>query len=51
MNVHEIKPIQLTPEEAAFRQQMETEFSSGNPYSGNAAHCLLKSLHSRGVDS
>jgi hypothetical protein len=49
MNVPEIKPIQLTPEEGAFRQQMETEFSSGNPYSGKAAHSLLKSLHRRGV--
>src|SRR5712671_7060683 len=49
MNVPEIKPVELTAEEAAFRQQMEAEFSSGSPYSGNAARCLLKSLHTRGV--
>jgi hypothetical protein len=37
MNVPEVKAIQLTPEEAAFRQQMEAELSSGSPYSGKAA--------------
>lgn len=49
MNVPEIKPIELTPEEAALRKQMDEEFSSGRPYSGNAARLLLKSLHKRGV--
>jgi len=49
MNVPEIKPIELTSEEAALRQQMEAEFSSGIPYSGNAARLLLKLLHTRGV--
>ncbi len=49
MDVPEIKPIQLTPEEAALRQQMEAELSSDRPYSGKAAHRLLKSLSTRGV--
>lgn len=37
MNVPEVKPIELTPEEAGLRQQMEAELSSGSPYSGKAA--------------
>ncbi len=49
MNVPEIKAIQLTPEELAFRQQMEAEFSGGSPYSGKAARSLLESLSTRGV--
>ena len=49
MNVPEINPIELTPEEVALRQQMEAEFSSGNPYSGTAARSLWKSLHARGA--
>jgi hypothetical protein len=49
MNIPEIKPIQLTPEESALRQQMEAELSGGSPYSGKAAHFLLKSLSARGV--
>ena len=47
MNVPEVKPIELTSEEAALRQQMEAEFSHERPYSGNSARLLLKSLHSR----
>jgi hypothetical protein len=47
VNVPEIKPIELTPEEAALRQQMEAELSSGSPYSGKAARSLLKSLQNR----
>ncbi len=49
MNVPEVKPIELTPEEAGLRQQMEAELSSGSPYSGKAARSLLKSLHNRGA--
>ena len=49
MNVPEIKPIQLTPEEAALRKQMEAELSGDSPYSGKAARSLLESLHSRGA--
>jgi len=49
MNVPEIKPIQLTPEEAALRKQMEAELSGGSPYSGKAARSLLESLRTRGV--
>jgi hypothetical protein len=49
MNVPEIRPVELTPEETVLRQQMEAEFSSGRPYSGKAAQSLLKSLHARGV--
>jgi hypothetical protein len=49
MKVPEIKAIELTAEEVALRQQMEADFSSGSPYSGKAARCLLKSLHTRGV--
>jgi hypothetical protein len=49
MNVPEIKPVELTPEEAAFRKQMEADFSGSTPYSGKAARSLLKSLHSRGA--
>ena len=48
MNVAEVKPIDLTPDEAALRQEMEAEFSRGSCYSGKAARSLLKSLHSRG---
>ena len=49
MNVPEIRPIELTPEEAALRQEMETEFSRGSSYSGKAARSLLKSLQNRAV--
>jgi hypothetical protein len=49
MNVPEVKPIELTPEEAVLHQQMEAEFSGTRPYLGKAAHALLKSLHARGV--
>jgi hypothetical protein len=47
MNVPEVKPIDLTAEEAALRQEMEAEFSRGSSYSGKAARSLLKSLHNR----
>jgi hypothetical protein len=47
MNVPEIKPLQLTPEEAALRQQMEAELSSGSGYTGKAARSLLESLLTR----
>ena len=47
MDVPEIKPIQLTPEEADLRKQMEAELSGGGIYSGKAAHSLLKSLSTR----
>jgi hypothetical protein len=49
MDIPEIKPIELTPEEADLRKQMEVDFSSGSPYSGKAAHPLLQSLHTRGA--
>ena len=49
MNVPEIKPVQLTSEEAALRKQMDAELLSSSPYSGKAAHALLKSLSTRGV--
>ncbi|HEY7354587.1 MAG TPA: hypothetical protein VH596_17595 [Terriglobales bacterium] len=49
MNLPEIKPIELTAEEVALRQQMEAEFSSGSRYSGAAACFLLKSLQARGA--
>jgi len=49
MNVPEVRPIQLTSEETALRQQMEAEFSSKVPYTGKAASYLLKLLHSRGA--
>jgi hypothetical protein len=49
MRVPEVKPIELTPEEAALHQQMEAEFSSSRPYLGKAAHGLLKSLSARDV--
>src|SRR5208337_1179070 len=51
MNVPEVKPIQLTPEEAVLRQQMDAELSSDGRYSGDAAHRLLKSLSGRGAIS
>jgi hypothetical protein len=47
MNVPEVKPIELTPGEAALRQEMEAEFSRGSSYSGKAARSLLKSLQNR----
>lgn len=47
MNIPEIKTVQLTPDEAALREQMETEFSNGRPYSGEAACQLMKSLGAR----
>jgi len=49
MNVPEIRHVELTAEETALRQQIEAEFSSGRPYSGKAAHSLLKSLYARGA--
>jgi hypothetical protein len=49
MNVAEVKPIDLTPDEAALRQEMEAEFSRGSCYSGKAARSLLKSLQNRAV--
>jgi hypothetical protein len=49
MNVPEIKPVQLTSEEAALRKQMDAELLSSSQYSGKAAHALLKSLSTRGV--
>jgi hypothetical protein len=49
MNVPEVKPIELTSDEVALRQEMEAEFSGGRPYSGGAARRLLKSLHTRGA--
>lgn len=47
MSIPQITPVQLTSEEAALRKEMEEEFSSRRPYSGKAAHRLLKSLHGR----
>jgi hypothetical protein len=47
MDVPEIRPVQLTPEETALRKQMEAEFSSGGVYSNKAAHDLIKSLSAR----
>ena len=47
MDVPEIKPVELTPEEIALRQQMEAELAGGRPYSGKAAHSLVKSLLAR----
>jgi hypothetical protein len=50
MNIPEVKPIQLTAEEAALRHQMETEFlkSPGKgPYTRKAAHQLYNSLRTR----
>jgi hypothetical protein len=49
MSVPEVKPIELTPKETALRRQIDEEFSSGKPYSGKAAHLLMKSLHTRGA--
>jgi hypothetical protein len=49
MDIPEVKPVQLTPEEAALRKQVEADFSSSRPYSGKAAHALLRSLSARGV--
>jgi len=49
MDTPEVKPIELTPEEADLRKQMEADFSSSSPYSGKAAHSLLQSLHNRGA--
>jgi hypothetical protein len=49
MNIPEIKPIQLTSEEADLRKQMEAELSGPGIYSGRAAHSLWQSLHERGV--
>jgi hypothetical protein len=47
MDIPEIKPIQLTSDEADLRKQMDAEFSGGGIYSGKAAHSLLKSLSNR----
>jgi hypothetical protein len=47
MDVPEVKPVQLTPEEVALRQHMEAELAGDSPYSGKAANRLMKSLYSR----
>ena len=47
MNVPEIKPVQLTPEEAVLRKQMESELVGTSRYSGEAAFKLMKSLLAR----
>jgi hypothetical protein len=47
MDVPEIKPVDLTPQEIEFRKQMEAEFSKGSGYSGEPALCLMKSLMAR----
>jgi hypothetical protein len=49
MSLPQIKAVQLTFEEAHLRKQMDEELSSTRPYSGKAAHELLKSLHARGA--
>jgi hypothetical protein len=47
MDVPEVKPVQLTDEEATLRQQMEDDFAKNRHYSGQYAHRLLKSLSKR----
>jgi hypothetical protein len=47
MDIPEIKPVDLTPQEADLREQMEAEFSKSSGYSGEAALCLMKSLMAR----
>lgn len=47
MSVPEIKPVQLSPEEAVLRKQMDAELLSSSRYSGKAAHGLMNSLLNR----
>ena len=47
MDVPEVKPVQLTEEEAALRQKMEDDFANSPPYSGQCANRLLESLRNR----
>jgi len=47
MSITDVKPIQLTPEEATLREQMEAEFARETGYTGKAAHKLFKLLQSR----
>jgi hypothetical protein len=47
MNVPEIEPVRLTPEETDLRMQMEEEFSKSSGYSGEPALRLMKSLIAR----
>lgn len=49
MDVPEIKPVELTPEEASLRQQMEAEFAGHKRYSGKPARALLESLVTQGA--
>ena len=39
--------VQLTPEEATLREQMEDEFAHTRPYTGQHARRLLEALHKR----
>ncbi len=47
MDVPEIKPIQLTPEEADLQRQMMDESEHTRPYTGQYARRLLESLKNR----
>lgn len=49
MDIPQVAPVQLTPEETALRKEIEEEFSSRQPYSGKSAHQLMKRLHARGA--
>lgn len=47
MDVPEIKPIHLTPEEVELQRQMRDEFEHTRPYTGQYARRLLESLKNR----
>jgi|ERR1019366_6823512 hypothetical protein len=47
MDVPEVKPIELTAEEAALRKHMEEDFSCDRPYTGQYACRLFESLRNR----
>ena len=47
MDVPEIKPIQLTPEEAELQRQMMDDFEHTRPYTGQYARHLLELLKNR----
>jgi len=47
VDVPEIKPIQLSPEETELHKQMMDDFEHNRPYSGQYARRLLVSLQSR----
>jgi hypothetical protein len=46
MDIPEIKPIELSPEEADLRKQMEADFSNGRPYSGKQPLIIAITAHS-----